>query len=317
MASSSSTVTPTEEVLWKIVRAATALKSAVDHWQQCQRRSASLRRHIRQCSIITTVLHKASSCTTTLGAAAKVAGGVTTAVGVVSRVPSLTAVGCRLWKAGCAAKLAGLGGKILAEVWEKGFKETLTSYLSHLGGFLQSMTLFRSVLEEVEVLMPAEFMTGRFMPLLLLVCPEELFPYASHVVKLFVSPQHYSALYDFSTMALSSFSCSVSLPLNVLHELESYHVFTILGSLPQPLQVAVSVLHVGKELVDLASNLNSLQAQDFHTVRKVLQKLRTLSASLSNSVRELPVPRLRGAVGASASVGVNPQPLNEPMPNRI
>ena len=282
-------ITPSEQVLWKIVRAATAFKSATEHWQQCQRRSVSLQRHIRRCSTVATVMHKVSTHATTFGSAAKVLGGVAAAVGVVSRVPALTSLGARMWRAGCTAKLAGLGGKVMAEIWEKGFKVTLTSYVSSVCGFLQSLTLFRAVLEEIEVLMPAEFVVGRFMPLLLLVCPEELFPYACHVVKLFISPQDYSAMYDFATMAMSSFSCVASVPLNLLHELESYHLLTVLDSLPRPLQLAATAVHVGKEVMDLAAGLRSMQSQDLQTVRKVLQRLKDLSVSLVNSVREVPL----------------------------
>ncbi|XP_076453223.1 uncharacterized protein LOC143288526 [Babylonia areolata] len=281
--------TRTEELLWKIVRAATALHSAADHWQRCQRRSASLRRHIHRCSTVAAVLHKTSTCATTFGSAAKVVGGVAVAVGVVSRVPSLTGMGSRIWRAGCATKLAGLGGKVLAEIWDRGFKDTLTAYMSSVCGFLQSMSLFRTVLEEIEVLMPAEFVANRFMPLLLLVCPEELFTYACHVVKLFVSPQHYSALYDFATMALSSFTGTASLPLNFLHEVESYHVLAVLNALPKPLQVASAVVHAGKEVMDLAASLRSLSGRDFHLVHKVVVKLRNASSLFTNSIREAPL----------------------------
>lgn len=250
------------------------------------------------------MLQKVSTSATTFGSAAKVIGGVAAAVGVVSRVPSFTSLGSRIWRAGCTAKLAGFGGKVMAEIWENGFKDTLASYLSNVAGFLQSMTLFRTVLEEIEVLMPAEFVAGQFMPLLLLVCPEELFPYAFHVLKLFVSPQNYSALYDFATMAMSSLSCAVSVPLNFLHELESYHVLTVLDSLPKPLQLAATALHVGKEVMDFGTGLKSLQNQDFHTIRKVLQRLRNLSASLASSVREVPIVNM-------FVMGLQP-PLNVP-----
>lgn len=291
MASQDAPPTPTEQLLWKMVRAATALKSAADHWQQCQRRSASLRRHIHQCSAVAAVMHRASTCATTFGSAAKVVGGVATAVGVVSRVPSLTGMGSRLWRAGCATKLAGLGGKVLAEIWDRGFKETLSAYISSIGGFLQSMSLFRTVLEEIEVLMPVEFVADRFMPLLLLVCPEELFSYACHVVKLFVSPQHYSALYDFATMVASSFVCaSVSLPLNFLYEVESYHFLAMMDALPKPLQVASTVVHVGKEVMDLASGLRSMQCGgDFRPIRKIMLQLRNVSTQLTNSVGKVPL----------------------------
>lgn len=253
------------------------------------------------------VLQKVSTSATTFGCAAKVVGGVAAAVGVVSRVPSLTSLGTRMWRAGCTAKLAGLGGRVMMEIWENGFRDTLASYLSNIAGFLQSMSLFRTVLEEIEVLMPAEFVAGRFMPLLLLVCPEELFPYAVHVLRLFVSPQNYSAMYDFATMAMSSFTSAVSMPLNLLHELESYHVLTVLDSLPRPLQLASAALHVGKEVMDLSTNLKSLQNQDFRTIRKVLQRLRNLSASLANSIREVPL------VNKFAMGDVNLQPpLNVP-----
>ena len=145
------------------------------------------------------------------------------------------------------------------------------------------------------------------MPLLLLVCPEELFPYAVHVLRLFVSPQNYSAMYDFATMAMSSFTSAVSMPLNLLHELESYHVLTVLDSLPRPLQLASAALHVGKEVMDFSTNLKSLQNQDFRTIRKVLQRLRNLSASLANSIREVPL------VNKFAMGDVNLQPpLNVP-----
>lgn len=49
------------------------------------------------------------------------------------------------------AKLGGFGGRVLAEIWERGFKETLTAYVASVAGFLQSMTLLRTVLEEAEV----------------------------------------------------------------------------------------------------------------------------------------------------------------------
>jgi hypothetical protein len=49
------------------------------------------------------------------------------------------------------AKLGGFGGRVLAEIWERGFKEALTTYMANVAGFLQSMTLLRTVLEEVEV----------------------------------------------------------------------------------------------------------------------------------------------------------------------
>lgn len=253
------------------------------------------------------MLQKVSTSAATFGSAAKVIGGIAAAVGVVSRVPSLTSLGSRIWRAGCTAKLAGFGGKLMAEIWENGFKDTLASYLSNVAGFLQSMTLFRTVLEEIEVLMPAEFVAGQFMPLLLLVCPEELFPYAFHVLKLFVSPQNYSALYDFATMAMSSFSCAVSVPLNFLHELESYHVLTVLDSLPKPLQLAATALHVGKEVMDFGTGLKSLQNQDFHTIRRVLQRLRNMSASLASSIREVPIVKMFVMGNASLQ-----PPLNVP-----
>ncbi|KAL8610835.1 hypothetical protein ACOMHN_056690 [Nucella lapillus] len=291
MAAQDPPATPTEDLLWKIVRAATALKSGADHWQRCQRRSASLRRHIHQCSVVTAVLHKTSTCATTFGSAAKVVGGVAAAVGVVSRVPSLTGMGSRLWRAGCATKLAGLGGRVLAEIWDRGFKETLSAYVSSVVGFLHSMTLFRTVLQEIEVLMPTEFVAERFMPLLLLVCPEEVFTYACHVVHLFISPQQYSALYDFATMAASSFTNTVSLPLNFLHEVESYHVLSVMGALPKPLQVASTVIHVGKEVIDLASGLRNLQCGDLRVIRRAVLQLRNVSTSFTNSIGEAPLLR--------------------------
>ena len=105
-------------------------------------------------------------------------------------------------------------------------------------------------------------------------------------------------------MAMSSFSCAVSVPLNFLHELESYHVLTVLDSLPKPLQLAATALHVGKEVMDFGTGLKSLQNQDFHTIRKVLQRLRNLSASLASSVREVPIVNM-------FVMGLQP-PLNVP-----
>lgn len=280
-----------EHFLWKIVRAATAFKSASDHWYQCQRRSASLRRHVQRCSTVAAVLLKASTCATTFGSAAKIVGGVATAVGVVSRVPALTHFGGKLWRAGCVSKLGGFGARVLAEIWERGFKETLTAYTANIAGFLQSMTLLRTVLEELEVLMPPDLDVGRFMPLLLLVCPEELFPYAYHIVKLFISSDNYSALHDFASMAMSSFSCPVTMAVNILHEAESYHLSAVLGSLPVPLSVAASALHVGKEVMDFSAGIKEmhLQNHELHSIRRLMHKLRNSSTLLLTSMRNLPL----------------------------
>ena len=286
---SANSATPTEQLLWKIVRAATALKSASDHWQQCQRRSVSLRRHVTRCCTVATALHKTSSCATTFGSAAKVVGGVATVVGVVSRVPSLTKLGSRMWRAGCAAKLAGLGARVLGEIWERGFKETLTAYITSVGGFLQSATLLRTALEEIEVLMPVDFTAERFMPLLLLVCPEEVFPYACHIARLFLGPENYSALYDFATMAMTSVNSTASAPLCVLYELESYHLLAVMESLPKPLQMASAALHVAKEVMDVAGGWKVLHNVDFRLIRKLLLNLRHVSLSLVNSVVEVPL----------------------------
>lgn len=286
---SSSLITATEDALWKVVRAASILKSVIGQWNHYHHSSASLRRHINRCSNTVTLLQKTSAYATHIGTTAKVIGGLVSVAGFVSQNVLLRGIGSKMWKSGCAVKLAGLAGNLLMQMWNNGFQSTLTAHLSCLSGFVQNITLIRSVLEELQLHDARDFLPGRFMPLLLLVCPEDLFIYACHIIRLLISPDHYSALNDFVTMALSMFPSTASLPVQILHQVESYQVFHCLSDLPQPLQYAAAAAHVGIEIFDLFSSLSSVHSKDFLIMRNLLHKLKTTSNALMDSVNRIPL----------------------------
>ncbi|KAK7490683.1 hypothetical protein BaRGS_00018100 [Batillaria attramentaria] len=297
----STAISSTEQALWKVVRAANVLKSAAEQWNQYLHSSASLRRHLNRCSNTVTALQKASLYATHIGTTAKVVGGLVSVAGLVSQNPLLRGAGSKIWKSGCAVKFAGLAGSFVLQIWNNGFQATLSAYLLCLSGLVQNMMLFRSALEELQVLNPSDLEPGRVLPLLLLVCPEDLFTYACHIVRTLISHKHYSAFNDFMTMALSTVPATALLPVRVMHEIESFQVFDCLSELPTPLQYASAAAHAGKEIMDFFSSLNSLQGQDFLVLRNLLHRLRATSSSLMESIGK--VPLLNIFVNAGDSVG--------------
>jgi hypothetical protein len=67
-------------------------------------------------------------------------------------------------------------------------------------------------------------------------------------------------------------------------------IFFFSESLPLPLAVAASVLHVSKEVLDFKASLRDLNLhnQELHLLRQLMHKLRNLSTGLVVAVLEQP-----------------------------
>ena len=132
---------------------------------------------------------------------------------------------------------------------------------------------------------------GRYIPLITLVCPEEVFPYSIHILKLFISSKNYSTLYDLATLAVGSFETPVTLPMNVLHELEAYHLASAVGSFSPSLTMAMSVVHIGREVTEFAGGLRDLNigTPEWYTMKRLMNKLRNTGLEFAKSVSSIPL----------------------------
>lgn len=188
---------------------------------------------------------------------------------------------------GSKAKLGGLAGCVLWEVWNNGFQDTLSAYHASICSLLMDMTIFRTRLEELQTLIPVRLDIERLLPMLLLACPQELFLYACRILRLFITDEQSAAFNNFITVAASTFATNDALPVQVFREAESFNILDSCSSLTNSLQILTMLTHAVGEVKVFYSAATSISRQDFVHVKASLSKLWQLSVSFGKSLQSV------------------------------
>lgn len=188
---------------------------------------------------------------------------------------------------GSKAKLGGLAGCVLWEVWNNGFQDTLSAYHASICSLVTDMTIFRTRLEELQTLIPVRLDIERLLPMLLLACPQELFLYACRILRLFITDEQSAAFNNFITVAASTFATNDAFPVQLFREAESFNILDSCSSLTNSLQILTMLTHAVGEVKVFYSAATSISRQDFVHVKASLSKLWQLSVSFGKSLQSV------------------------------